>query len=133
MIHPKGASVKAWLFIQLFPYASYLFKIKTNTPRMPSLLALIISCIPGCWGCGRWKERDSLTHGRARRWVFACWSSGLEQASVNVKIQSLPRVLHNTPCLFIYVHSNTFANFICDQGAYCWCFGLNLSRDKMRY
>lgn len=97
MIHPGRTAVKRWLFIQLFPYASYLLRIKTNTTRMPALLALIISCILGCWGCRRWEEHDSHVCGQAQRWMFACWSRGLEQARVNVQIQSLPRVLHNTP------------------------------------
>lgn len=135
MIHPRGNAVKPLLFIQLFPYASYLCKIKTNSTRMPILPPLIISCIPGCRGCGRWKERDSRARGWARRWVFARWSRGLEQVSVNVKIQSLPRALRNAPCLFIlfFLKYLFFANFICDQDAYCWSFGLNLSWDKMRY
>lgn len=132
MIRPRRAAVKMWLFIQLFPYASYLFRIKykTNTTGMPALLALIISCT---LGCRRWEEHDSHVCGQAQRWVFACWSRGLEQARVNAHIQSLPRVLHNTPRLFINsfgLNIYSLRNFICDQGAYWW--GL-LLWDKMEY
>lgn len=100
MIHPIEcrAAVKIMLFILLFPYASYLFGIKTNTTCMPTLLALIIPCI---LGGRRWEEHNSHVCGQAQRWVFACWSRGLEQARVNTHIQSLSRVLHNIPHLFI--------------------------------
>lgn len=48
---------------------------------------------------------------------------------MNIPIQNLPQVLHNTPCSFInFLGLNTF--FFFDQGAYWW--GLPLW-DKMGY
>lgn len=99
MIHPGGAAVKTQPFIQLFPYVSYLFKIKTNTSCMPAPPTLIISRI---LGCRRWKDHDSRAGGWARRWVVLPLGAEVcSKPARMLKIHSLPRVLHNGPCLFI--------------------------------
>lgn len=78
------------LFIQDWnKYYSYACAAGINHPSHPGLPGM--QEVEGTWQPHVW----------AQRWAFACWSRGLQRASLNVKFQSLPRVLHNIPCLFI--------------------------------